>query len=339
VKQLVKDLAREILVILGVAAVVILALVLVHFPWATDQNRETEIREARAFYEEAYTPVTSTTKEEDADSSEDEHPYVAVGEAATEALGIVPEVERFVAKYGIQDARVLEVGAGSGKLQDIVEDYTGLDIAASAAHYFHKPFVQGSATDLPFADNEFDSAWTVWVLEHVDAPEKGFAELRRVVKPGGLLYLFPAWNCTSWAAQGYAVRPYSDFGLTGKVIKASLLIRDQPLFRISYLFPTRALRQAYWKLTGQPTTLRYNALTPNYDHYWTADSDAAVSIDGHETMLWYLSRGDECLNCPEKFSEQILLGYQPLIIRVNKPAAAVGRNRAEGKAASAFPPE
>jgi SAM-dependent methyltransferase len=337
VKQLVKDLAREILIILGVAAVIILALVLVHFPWATDQNRETEIHEARTFYEEAYTPVAST-EEDDAAGSGDDHVYVTFGEAATESLGIVPAVERFVTKYGIQDARVLEVGAGSGKLQDIVEDYTGLDIAASAARYFHKPFVQGSATDLPFADNEFDSAWTIWVLEHVDTPEKGFAELRRVVKPGGLLYLFPAWNCSSWAAQGYAVRPYSDFDLTGKAIKASLLIRDQPLFRISYLLPTRALRHAYWKLTGQPTTLRYNALTPNYDHYWTADSDATVSIDGYEAMLWYLSRGDECLNCPEKFSDQLLLGFEPLIIRVNKPASA-DRNHPEEKAASVSRPE
>lgn len=336
-KQLVKDLAREILVILGAAAVLVLALVLIHFPWATDQNREPELLEARTFYEEAYTPVDSV-EEEDVAGSGDDHAYVALGEAATEALGIVPELERFVAKYGIQNARVLEVGAGSGKLQDVVEDYTGLDIAASAARYFHKPFVQGSATDLPFADNEFDSAWTIWVFEHLDTPEKGFAEIRRVVKPGGLLYLFPAWNCTSWAAQGYAVRPYSDFGFAGKAIKASLMIRDQPLFRISYLLPTRALRHAYWKLTGQPTTLRYNALTPNYDNYWTADSDATVSIDGHEAMLWYLSRGDECLNCPEKFSDQILLGYEPLIIRVNKPASA-GRNHAEDKAASVSRPE
>ena len=66
--------------------------------------------------------------------------------------------------------------------------------------------------------------------------------------------------------------------------------------------------------------MRYARLTPNYDRYWTEDSDASVSIDTHEAMLWHLSRGDECLNCPEDLSEQLLMGHQPLMIRVNKPA-------------------
>lgn len=300
-------------------AAVILALVMLHFPEATDQTAGSRVEAAQTFYEEVY---ADSPPADDTDDSSREHDYVALGAAAGETFGIKESVQQFVAKYGLEQARVLEVGAGSGQLQDIVEDYTGLDIAASAARYFHKPFVQGSATDLPFGENQFDSIWTVWVLEHVDTPEKGFAELRRVVKPGGLLYLFPAWNCTSWAAEGYGVRPYSAFDLKGKLIKASLLIRDSPLFRASYLIPTRAIRHAYWKYSGQPTTLRYSVLTPNYRHYWTADSDATVNIDAHEAMLWYVSRSDECLNCPAEIGDQMLLGFEPLIIRVHKQESA-----------------
>ena len=35
---------------------------------------------------------------------------------------------------------------------------------------------------------------------------------------------------------------------------------------------------------------------PKHVNYWIADSDAVNSIDSYEAMLWFLSRGDECLN-------------------------------------------
>ena len=38
----------------------------------------------------------------------------------------------------------------------------------------------------------------------------------------GYVYLNPAWACVPWAADGYEARPYSDFGITGKLIKASI---------------------------------------------------------------------------------------------------------------------
>ena len=82
------------------------------------------------------------------------------------------------------------------------------------------------------------------------------------------------------------------------------------------------LRRLYWEWTQEPTVLRYTALTPNFQNYWVTDSDAVASIDSYEGMLWFLSRGDECINCPEGFLESIFLGHGPLIVRVNKPAVA-----------------
>lgn len=63
---------------------------------------------------------------------------------------------------------------------------------------------------MPFPDNSFDAAWSIWVLEHVPNPESALAKMRRVVKPGGLIYLMRAWLCTNWAAQGYSVRPFME---------------------------------------------------------------------------------------------------------------------------------
>ncbi len=47
------------------------------------------------------------------------------------------------------------------------------------------------------------------------------------------------------------------------------------------------------------------------------DSDAVNSIDRHEAKLWFMSRGDECLNC----EDALLDSSGPLIIRVHKSAS------------------
>ena len=69
------------------------------------------------------------------------------------------------------------------------------------------------------------------MLEHVSDPERALLEMRRVLTDGGLLYLSADWQCRPWAADGYLVRPYSDFNFKGQLIKASLPIRDAVWFR------------------------------------------------------------------------------------------------------------
>ncbi len=54
--------------------------------------------------------------------------------------------------------------------------------------------------------------------------------MRRVLKPGGMLFLLVAWNCPTWLADGFDVRPYEDFTLLGKLVKASIGFRSTILF-------------------------------------------------------------------------------------------------------------
>ncbi|MDA0206107.1 MAG: class I SAM-dependent methyltransferase [Acidobacteria bacterium] len=305
-------------------AVSALALVLgaIYFPYsADDPSLEVSLDALAAdeFYEEVYSADEQLIA---AGSEPKDHEYVVMGKNANEAAGADEAIAAFVNDYHLEDAHVLEVGAGSGQLQDIVDDYTGLDIAASAARYFHKPFVHGSATDLPFADGEFDAVWTVWTLEHVPNPELALSEMRRITKPGGLIFLAPAWNCGPWLAQGYPIRPYSDFGIGGKLTKASLSFRANPLYEYAHLVSSRLVRRAGLMVDSGPTTFRYKRIQANYDHYWMPDSDAVVTLDPHEAMLWYSSRGDACLNCPKETSEQLLMGLSPLVIQVNKKQPA-----------------
>jgi SAM-dependent methyltransferase len=273
------------------------AVILWHFPWAVDSplNREDAMRE---LYTMSYAQDTNTTVK-----------LTEMARAATvaaESWHIRERVAQFVADHHLEHARVLEIGSGTGKLQDVVADFTGLDIAPTAARFYHKPFVVGTATAMPFKDGEFDATWSIWVLEHISNPEAALNEIRRVIKPGGFVYLQPAWDCEPWAADGYEARPYSDFGLYGKMVKASIPIRKSRLFRASHTIPIHLMR---FHGNG-PRRLRYRRLTPNYREYWQADSDAVNSLDMFEVKRWFTSRGDEILRS----------NNDALEIRIRKPS-------------------
>jgi SAM-dependent methyltransferase len=50
-------------------------------------------------------------------------------------------------------------------------------------------FMEASVLDLPFPDESFDFCWSAGVLHHTADPDKGLAELTRVLKPGGKLFV------------------------------------------------------------------------------------------------------------------------------------------------------
>ncbi|HEV7750783.1 MAG TPA: class I SAM-dependent methyltransferase [Baekduia sp.] len=58
--------------------------------------------------------------------------------------------------------------------------------------------VSSDPVKLPYPDDAFDAALSVGVLEHVQDPDGSLAELARVLKPGGRLYVFNLPNRTSW---------------------------------------------------------------------------------------------------------------------------------------------
>jgi SAM-dependent methyltransferase len=297
----------------GVAIVFIVTIVgAIHFPYDIDAPlTEQELEAARKYYTDAYRkPV-----EENREKSEYETKYIRVAEAAARTARIEERVSEFVKQFKLSDREVLEIGSGRGYLQDVAEKYTGLDISPTVARFYHKKFVLGSATAMPFADDTFDGVWSIWVFEHVPNPEQAFREARRVTRDNGVLFLLPAWNCTSWAAEGYEVRPYSDFNPVGKIIKASIPLRSSPRFIAMSKLPNRLVRNIVAQFG--PTKLRYRRLSPNYDQYWVPDSDAVNSIDRYEAMLWFRSRGDECLNCDDA---ALSIAPMPLIIRVHKSA-------------------
>ena len=298
------------------AGLLLAGLVAVEFPYDVDAPASTrELEESRKYYADAYGQGAPSQPEQP--PSEYETKYLKVAIQAAQDSHISEMVQSFVERYGLQKRPVLEIGSGRGYLQDIAEDYTGLDISPNVSRFYHKKFVLGSATALPFPDNSFDGGWSIWVFEHIPNPEQALSEWRRVLRDRAVILLFPAWSCNSWVANGYAVRPYSAFGLGGKLVKASIPMRASLPFRVLTRIPARIIRDVASRFG--PTRLHYRRLIPNYKEYWQPDSDAVNSLDRHEVMLWFRSRGDRCLNC-EGREGSVLMRSDPLVMQIRKPA-------------------
>jgi SAM-dependent methyltransferase len=102
--------------------------------------------------------------------------------------------------------RVLDAGCGSGGTALSLAEETGyavgLDLDARFAgagtrlraerRIANAGFVQGNAQALPFRDESFDLVFSHSVIEHVTSAEAYLRECRRVLRPGGRLYLSTA---------------------------------------------------------------------------------------------------------------------------------------------------
>ena len=96
---------------------------------------------------------------------------------------------------------VLEIGFGSGvsflNLKEIYQHIHGLDLTADVAPIAEMfsgmgigtDLRNGSVLDMPYADNQFDAVLLISILEHLQPADqtKAFAEILRVLKPGGQL--------------------------------------------------------------------------------------------------------------------------------------------------------
>lgn len=102
---------------------------------------------------------------------------------------------RYVAGKDVLDAACGE-GYGAALLSRHARNVTGLDldkptIAAARAKY-QAPglrFETGSVADMPFADASFDCAVSFETLEHLAEQQATLSELRRVLRPDGILII------------------------------------------------------------------------------------------------------------------------------------------------------
>jgi SAM-dependent methyltransferase len=117
-----------------------------------------------------------------------------------------------------------------------------------ARGYGHVTVDMEERSTLPFADESFDAALMIETLELLDAPDHAAAEVRRVLRPGGVL-LATAANVSYWrrrlAVRGRDRQPLSfdpgslrrvllqaGFNLVGVEGQDGAFVRDLPLARV-----------------------------------------------------------------------------------------------------------
>lgn len=210
-----------------------------------------------------------------------------------------PQLREFITQYGLADKRCLEIGSSGGHFQDMVEDYFGIDLSEHLAGRYHKSYARvRDDGSYPFEDEMFDGIWSFAVHEHIPDLQQALLEIVRITRPGAVVLLAPAWQCRPWMAEGYPLRPYSDFGLKGKLIKASIPLRDSVAWRSLFVFPKRIFRHLQFLAGHQFERIRYRPIQANWETFWDSDSDACNSIDPHDAVLWFESHGFECLSHP-----------------------------------------
>jgi len=210
-------------------------------------------------------------------------------------------LQSFVARYRLGEKRVLEIGCGRGAFQELADGWVGIDLALGSGRFVRKPFVAASAEALPFRTGSFAGLWSITVLEHVPAPERALEEIGRVLGPGGVAYLAPAWHCRPWAAEGIHVRRWDELGWRQRLSKLTLPLRDALWFRALAEVPRRLWQELDLFWADGPLRLRYARLRPNYDVFWGADSDACCSLDPHAVLVWFVSRGFESPSHPGRW--------------------------------------
>jgi malonyl-CoA O-methyltransferase len=89
-------------------------------------------------------------------------------------------------------ARLLDAGCGTGQLARMLRghDVTQIDIAMAMCRKAAQSgvaTVNGAVESLPFADGVFDGVLSSLVLQWVPDEKKAMEEMRRVLKPGGVL--------------------------------------------------------------------------------------------------------------------------------------------------------
>jgi SAM-dependent methyltransferase len=140
---------------------------------------------------------------------------------------------------------LLDVGCGVKPYAPIIaphdDIYTGLE-HPDTAHGREHVDVWGSADDLPFQDDSFDTVVSFHVLEHTEEPAAVLGEMARVLRPGGrvLLSVPFVWGIHEAPRDFYRFTP---FGLRHLLSQAGFTDIDvQPL--CGY-WATAALRLSY----------------------------------------------------------------------------------------------
>lgn len=151
-------------------------------------------------------------------------------------------VEGLLERSGVESGLFVDLGAGSESLLPEGLEVVKLDIVRPET--LPERFVQASADALPFPDEAFDGVGLFDVLEHLSDPGVCLSEVRRVVRPGGVVIVTVPAHERLWSPHDDLVgheRRYRTGELRSSLREAGLDVRWMSPF-YGFLVPPAMVR-------------------------------------------------------------------------------------------------
>jgi SAM-dependent methyltransferase len=142
------------------------------------------------------------------------------------------------------------------------------DLRSLAERREGMPVLQGGGDHLPFAAASFDMVVSVWVLEHLESPQRVFAEVARVLKPAGrFIFLTPnALNPLVFGNRVGQVAPWLQHQLVSGVYGRdkgdtfAVRYRANTTSRLRSIARETGFSVAELRVIADPTYVAFNAL-------------------------------------------------------------------------------
>jgi SAM-dependent methyltransferase len=195
-------------------------------------------------------------------------------------------LDRVIAQLALPaGARILDAGCGSGR--NMVElarhgQVTGIELSPTSVALARERHVgeviEGSVLQMPFADESFDLAVTLDVIEHLRDDVDALRELQRTVAPGGaLLATVPAYQ---WLWSGHDVINHHHRRYTHRSLREAAERAGWRQVRTTYfnslLLPVAILLRALDRLNTKTTESSLDLWVPPKPFNWLLERPLAL---------------------------------------------------------------
>jgi ubiquinone/menaquinone biosynthesis C-methylase UbiE len=163
--------------------------------------------------------------------------------------------------------KLLDIGCGRGNV--VIDDYrahianaVGIDTDNEAVEGNAQldRIVIGNIEKLPFPDRSFDIVISQWVIEHLEYPEKVFAECYRVLKPGGYFLFVTPYAYSSIIL----IKRIVGSSLTKKILKFIYGREEKDCFKTVYRANTQKALYKQLAKVGFKPDIFINNPDPSY---------------------------------------------------------------------------